>query len=230
MKIKTVIMSRPAAAPAGSSTSVVAHWKKGRRVGKVSKITAGLNDKSVHRMKQFLVPFFIQQATLSDSFWTGGSNPVLAPRLVDLPGVSSYSGMFDQYRIVEMELFVYPSRRAGVCIGVPIANVLPPSVLIAADYDDQNTPALFTDLLQYQNSIMADPYCPVHYKVTPRAHIASATGGTFPSTPGTWIDIASQSESHYGIKIGVTGGAYSQTDLWSAQVTVRVTIDFKQVR
>lgn len=189
-----------------------------------------LNDPTVHRIKQFLEPVWLQQGVLADQFATGSGFPCLAPTLTQCPGLSAFTSMFDQYRIVNMEVFFYPTRRAGVVASAPLANVQPPAVCIAADYDDQNVPTLFTQLLEYQNSHMMDPYKPWQTSIVPRSVIGSNNGNSFPQAPSTWIDIASANQSHYGIKIGVTGGAYAQTELWSMQISVRLTIDFKQVR
>lgn len=214
-----------------SSSSSVTHRPPAKwRPVKKTAVIKELNDPTVHRIRQFLQPVWLQQGVLADAFATGSGYPILAPNLTLCPGLSAFTAMFDQYRIVNMEVFFYPNRRAGVVASAPLANVQPPAVCIVADYDDQNVPSLFTQLLEYQNSHMMDPYKPWQTSIVPRSVIGSSNGNSFPQAPSTWIDIASASQAHYGIKIGITGGAYAQTELWAMQVSVRLTIDFKQVR
>jgi len=217
--------------PASSSSSMVTRrtTNKWRAVPKVS-VPKELNDPTVYRVKQFIQPIWVSQQPLADTLLAGNSYNLFSPALADVPGYSSFVSTFDQYRIVNMEIFFFPTRRAGVVASAPIANVLPPAVIIAADYDDSNVPALFTTLLEYQNSHMMDPDRPYQTSIVPRTTIGSSNGTSLPQPPGTWIDIASATQKHFGIKMGISGGVYAQTELWACQVSVRLTIDLKQVR
>jgi len=101
---------------------------------------------------------------------------------------------------------------------------------IVKDYDDANLLASNTDYLQYQNCKIVNPVSRVR-KVSLRPRIANATygGGAFTSysnMPAMWLDVASPSVEHYGVKIGTS----ATTVVINYQVVAKFVLEFKNPR
>jgi len=92
----------------------------------------------------------------------------------------------------------------------PINNI--PTLHWVYDYDDGNVPSNVDELLQYGNYRCCNFDKTITMKIRPKFSIA-AYSGAFPSyKPMTgWLDCASPSIQHYGVKFAVdsfTAGQY----------------------
>lgn len=121
----------------------------------------------------------------------------------DLPQISSFSSVFDQYRIAMVTLSFKPNSNSN------ISSIADFGLLhTVVDYDDANVLSSIAAATDYTNVIVTDGY-----KVQTRTfvpHIAvAAYSGTFTSyqnETAPWIDMASTAVQHYGVKTawGVT--------------------------
>jgi hypothetical protein len=143
--------------------------------------------------------------------------------LTQLPSYTEFTTLFDQYRISRLEYTFLPY----FTIGTPTAYA--PFIATAVDYDDGTAPASFGAIQQYENSRVISAYR--QFAASFQPHIAvAAFGGAFTSyannRPG-WIDSASPSVEHYGLKyvIGQCSGSAQ-----SFRVVGRVIIQTKNVR
>jgi hypothetical protein len=110
---------------------------------------------------------------------------------------SSFTAIFDQYKITEAEVFIYPTLNNSATF---VANSM--SVV---DYDDSSPLSSNTAYLNYEN-VLFSVITNGHYRKF-RPHIAiAAYQGTFTGfaneTP-QWIDCAYPNIQHYGVKFGV---------------------------
>jgi hypothetical protein len=139
---------------------------------------------------------------------------------------SSYTGAFDQYRILMAETIFRP--RANVS-QISSTNGLG-TLYTVIDYDDASTVSGLALLANYENCIITAPYQQNRRCLKPRCALA-AYSGTFTSyanVEAPWIDAASPSVIHYGLKYGVDAGSVG--DLQSWDTTTRVVFQFRASR
>jgi len=124
-----------------------------------------------------------------------------------LPGYTEFSAAFDQYKIDEVEILVLPSVTTSTT-----ADPVPAWVVMAVDYDDATTPANLSALYEYASCRVFEATKPVSFKLKPRIATAAYSGAftSYANNPPQWIDIASPSVQHYGLKFGVPATAVAQ--------------------
>jgi len=150
-----------------------------------------------------------------------------------LDQVSSFTALFDAFRVEAVEYTFRPMFTATSLIGAGLPGILylSPLIYTVIDLDDGSNPSSLATLREYGT-------CKVHddkhvFKVgpfTPRIGAdAGGIGGAF-QLGMQWIDAANPSLAHYGIKLGITPGVAGQTSLQVWNVTTRAIISFKNVR
>jgi len=118
--------------------------------------------------------------------------------LSSMGDASTYTAAFDQYRIMGMKLMITPT------VDKTSANVYTGHVHTCIDYDDVNsiTPA---QALTYANCIVSNPGDTIIRTFKPHCAAAMYSGAfsSFGNVTSPWIDTASPSVQHYGLKIAV---------------------------
>jgi len=150
-------------------------------------------DNSVHR--------FIQTIDAGTVFTTSTVGPTFYSKffqLADIAQQTSFTALFDQYRIDEIELWFQPqvSITNNAATFVNFYSVI--------DYDDAAVPTGLGQLQQYTN-VMVTPISQGHYvRFKPHIAIAAYQGAFsgFENKGPCWIDAASPSVQHYGFKAG----------------------------
>jgi len=145
--------------------------------------------------------------------------------LNDLPNASEFTTLYDQYRIVHVVLHFI----CNMTQGIPSAANLG-AMYVVKDFDDANLLSVNTDYLQYANCRVYNPLCRTRkVSIRPRIAVASYGGGAFTSyanQPSTFLDVASPSVEHYGIKVGFS----ATTVVISYQVVAQFQLEFKNPR
>jgi hypothetical protein len=150
--------------------------------------------------------------------------------LSDLTDYTNWISVFDQYRFDEVQVTIRPLS-TSVGLQIP-TSIKPPLIYTVIDYDDATTPTTLTELRQYSNCAIS-LYETVVVHLRPHMAMAAYGGSVFTSfanAQGQWIDAASASVPHYGVKMGIDGGDSGQTNLQVVQITMRYKISFKNVR
>lgn len=146
---------------------------------------------------------------------TSGSVPTISPvskafsfQLSDLPNVSEYTSLFDQYKITGIKLRIVP-RTAMTTQGVVTGTTAPVGygqVVTAIDYDDAANPIAKDTLLEYgsakytsSNKIHSRYFKP---KVLNAVWVNIASTGYSP-VKAPWIDQANNNLPHYGLKMWI---------------------------
>jgi hypothetical protein len=139
---------------------------------------------------------FIENAT-TDAFLTTSTTVPVASGFVwnlnNLPNVTPYTTLFDQYRIDSIEAWV-----------VPQAQNLTALIKTVVDYDNSSTTATAAYFDAYPNchtTTLANG----HYRKF-RPHMATAAyqaGGftAYKNEPSNWLDCAYPAVTHFGLKI-----------------------------
>jgi len=137
---------------------------------------------------------------------------------------SSYAGVFDQYKLAQIEIWIIP--RLSVTDGTVVNSGTLTSVV---DYDDATS---ITQAASYEyENVLGGPSTNGHYRnFKPHVAVASWGGmgsfGQFTNIAAPWIDCASTSAIHYGVKavVSVTSIALYFDVQW------RILVQFRNVR
>jgi hypothetical protein len=171
-------------------------------------------------------PYAIMQmvnfGTLSSS--TGGIAAFAANFILsDVDQYTSLTAVFDQYRITEVEVWLIP--RLAVTTS---SSQNPGQIASVVDYDDDTTLSSLNQALDYQNC-MIDTGTVGHYRrFKPHAAVAAFSGSftSYVNVVSPWIDAASPSVRHYGVKYVTTA-----TDaVYVSDIFARLHFEFRNVR
>jgi len=130
--------------------------------------------------------------TISQAFGTYAA-------LNGLPNQANYSALFDQYRIVQVEVWIVPQigGSGGVLLN---AGSLMKTVV---DYDNTTTTATQATFDDFTNCHTTGIQSGHYRRYTPHIAVAAYSGAftSFSNVPAPWIDCASPGVQHYGLKI-----------------------------
>jgi hypothetical protein len=145
------------------------------------------------------------------------------------PGFSDLSGAFDEYRMRAVTLTISPVANT---YQVPSGGNNTPRLYTVIDFDDSIAPLTIAYLQQYGTCIVAPPSCGVIRSLCP--HVANAVySGAFTSfgnMEAPWIDCASPSVQHYGVKYAIEAGIVGQNVLQSYTFDVTLFMEFRLTR
>jgi hypothetical protein len=139
--------------------------------------------------------------------------------LSSLPGSSEFTALFDQYRILEVSYSFIPYFTE-----VPsTAGTVPGIFGSAIDYDDANFVLGLSDLQQYDSYQRINAVKSLTRVVRPRSAVAMYSGAftSFGNVYGQWIDSASPSVQHYGLKTVLHGSTFAaNTAIYELEIQV----------
>jgi len=140
--------------------------------------------------------------------------------LSGVPNSAAFATLFDQYRIVEIEVWLQPQSTP--------ANAGSGFLYSAVDYD--NSPTLtVAQISQYSNVLIAPIITVGHYhRFKPHVAQAAYGGGVFTSFANVvspWLDVSSNTIAHYGLS--VVSAITSSVNLIDVQV--RYHLEFRNV-
>ncbi len=145
--------------------------------------------------------------------------------LNDLADVTSYTATYDQYRISLVECFFKPCTQPSVAAGSQYAFLH-----IATDYDDSTAPSTPGQLLSYANCTILSPGESHARSFQPHVALAAYSGAftSYANDKNRWIDAASPSVQHYGLKCTVTQSTSTNVQTW--YLYVRYHVELKNQR
>lgn len=139
-------------------------------------------------------------------------------QLSALPLSSSFTNMFDRYRVLMWQLQFNP-------VNMPTAMYTAP-IVTAIDYDDASTPSAE---IQQRDTALTVPIGQYFERtLQPRLAVAAYSGAftSYANMPSnTWIDSGSPSVQFYGIKIFSYQTTATNTNIYN--VSARVLLQFK---
>ncbi len=132
---------------------------------------------------------------------TLNSNTSFSFILNSINQVASYTALFDQYRIMEVEARFIP--RSANFSAIPYSQGLLTSVI---DYDDASVVSTPAAALDYQSQLTVPVGQPFVRRFKPHIAVAAYNGsfGGFSNAADVWIDAASPDVQHYGMKLVAT--------------------------
>jgi len=165
---------------------------------------------------------------------TNAGIPVdMAFALADLAQKASWEAIFDQYRIDDVKVHVIPVYNVvDAHSSASPNNGCPPSVIVL-DYDDSTSLATFAAGLEYDNAQIITPYQGCVINVKPKITPAVYAGGVFTGyevKESDWIDVASDTVVHYGVKMFINPLTNLSTETLGWYVYAAYTVSFKNTR
>jgi hypothetical protein len=206
---------------------------KGKSLASDGSVYNTLADPTPHvRVKGIVNPIhrFRQSVTLTGATSTavGNINNGNYFYLGLLPQASTFTALFDQYRITLIECWVNvinPQSATGAAVNRG-------RMLTVIDYDDANALSTEGQYQEYENCVVTSA-TQSHYRAwKPHAAIAAYSSGAFgayANLESPWIDCGSPSVQHYGLKTLLTP-ADAAGNVVSYELFCRMTVEFRQVR
>lgn len=142
---------------------------------------------------------------------------------VQLNQAAALTAVFDQYRLAMVEVTFLPQ------ISIVTATIASPLFYTTVDLDD-STPVSITALQDYpgcQETISIKQH---KHTFTPHIAVAAYSGAftSFANESAPWIDVASPSVQHYGVKYGFAADPTGQS--YGYNIRVRYHFMFRNVR
>lgn len=164
---------------------------------------------------------------------TGSNVPIFGSwifQLSDLPNVTEFTNLFDQYMIMKVQLKMKLQFDPGAFTP---ATAFFPEIYLANDYDDNVVPSSTDELRQRQKCkqvIIKPNVWTTHYikpavqNVVYNPNNSSSVG--YGNKWNQWIDVADPTVSHYGIKYAIETLGTNQ----SLKIDCRYYVAFRGVR
>jgi hypothetical protein len=162
---------------------------------------------AISRRKVYTINRAVGRGTVT----LNGTLPFLSAlsfRLSDLPMMSDFTALFDQYRFQQVRVKFVPAA------GPSNTNAfhLPPLYTVI-DYDDDNVPGSVDVLRQYGSLQVVPPAMPIVRTLSPRLAVNVFGSGVFGSFSQArlWCDSGSPGVAWYGLKFGLEPSGVSDT-------------------
>jgi hypothetical protein len=113
---------------------------------------------------------------------------------------TQYQAVFDQYRFDDLEIWLESSVTGSSTVGSTI-------MFSAIDLDDANVPTSVANVASKQGVITSETTTGHYHRWKPHMALAAYSGAftSYSNAPAGWIDCASPSVQHYGLKVAVPG-------------------------
>jgi hypothetical protein len=151
-------------------------------------------------------------------------------QLGNLDNASNFVNVWDQYRIDCVIFHIIPSQNA---LQVPTQSTTEfVNLYCVLDYDDNTALTTTAGYREYDNCIILSPGESCKRQFLPRIAISaySTAFGAYANMGDVWIDTASTTVAHYGVKIGVPACDTSQTLLQEWKIELEYFISFRTLR
>jgi hypothetical protein len=215
------------------STKIMVSGKgsgKSRSITVVKGKKKGRGNSSVPRLvRENRQVFSIQRTWDVGNISSAVTNTYLAYSftLGDVPNSTEFTGMFDQYRFKRVMFVALPH-----CTYNPVAAAANSTtkLLITPDYDDDTVLSAENDILQYPSVEIYNFDKEIRKTITPRMAVAAYSGAftSYANMDNQWIDAASPSVKHYGLKIVILAASTALLSGW--RVFLTYDLEFRNVR
>jgi len=119
--------------------------------------------------------------------------------LNDLPDVTSYVAIYDQYRINKVTAVIMPITQQDV----PTSTASWAPLVTVIDYDDASVPTLYPAMLAYGSSMIHNNQQVIRRNFTPSVALGVSDGTNIVKSgvnQRVWLDCAQAGIRHYGFK------------------------------
>jgi hypothetical protein len=171
-------------------------------------------------------PFFAAQAATNQF-------PVIGFELADCDQQATLAGLFDQYRIDEVEMIITPSSSNVDLHSAAAPNQINPQVYVVSDFDDSTPLASIASAREYDCNVVFNGDQGCHIRLKPSISPAVYAGGAFSGyaiSGAQWLDCNSNTVPHYGLKFAVQGLSATSTEFYQWNIQTWYHLSFQNVR
>jgi hypothetical protein len=201
--------------------------KRKRSIGKRSNLVSKSYNmvasrpilNTLNRIREFSAYLRVDGTLITSS----ASVPTFGSLNFTLNGMANstiYTSCFDQYKFDEVEVWIEPTQsQASVPTNIGM-------LVTTIDLDDTSTPTSFGVVESSQSAIVTGAYAGHYHKFVPHMAVAVYSGAftSFANEIADWIDCASPSVQHYGIKAALA----DTTSVSTWRYNVRAKLSFRQ--
>jgi len=174
-------------------------------------------------------------ANFSISAGAGFSAAAYAFQLGNLPSVSEFTTLFDEFRINAVKVTFYPSANVSWVSG---SSATPPlgELYTVIDYNSADVPSSVNDMLKYMTLRRTFFNRPHSRYFKPRAVVtgvsdsATSNGGRMCLPHRSWFDCNTGNVRYYGLIVGWAESSSIEAVAQLVRVTCTFYIQFRQVR
>lgn len=208
----------------------------------------------IHKFKQIVIGASIAFPSSALSTYNGNASYIaqssstevnwgFAFALSDLSQSSTFTALYDQYRLMCVRIHLRPQCSMQVQSLVTYSNVTAATVVptptgniyTAVDLDDNVAPTA-SGLRQFDTCKITSVMQPktITHVIYPRCNLgtfsalSSTTTGNSMAPYGTWLDVGSPGIPHYGFKVSVDQGVANFLQIW--EIDCEYFFEFKNVR
>lgn len=151
----------------------------------------------------------------------------------DLPQAATMAALFDQYRFDRVEVKLVPQSNNVALSAATSPNNSNPSILAVLDFDDSLAPTTLLGVQEYDNVQISEYGEGLMATITPSMTPAVYASGAFTGyavEKAGWLDVASTTIAHYGLKGVVTEltALSTQTCVWN--LYIKYFVSFRNTR
>lgn len=206
------LLARTTVGPSGT------HGRRRRQQKVVAKFYNEMAGRPFPRVGSPYTEYKAQlEASNTGFFVTSTTVPVYLGRaftLADGDNAVNFMSLFDQYKITKVEVWLEPQAALGTtAFGVLYSTV---------DLDDANTPTNYRSVNAHQSALVGLGGAGRYHAWQPNVATALYSGvfTSFGNEPAGWIDVASPSVQHFGLKIASPPTPTVVTYVLSLRLTV----------
>lgn len=212
---------------------------------RIVKMPKGPVPGAVYTTRQQVVGQFTQQTNVTTG-GTGGNYIVqngstalygqISFCLADLSQATTFSSLFDRYRIEKVMLRVTTRNSATQLFNIASPNQAMPTFYCAIDRDDSSPLSTINSISEYDNSIATPGNLSFDVELIPSvvstiANASStATSSVIKRSDEQWLDIAATTIPHFGVKWAVGPLQATSTSVWYWDVEAWYVVSFKNTR
>jgi len=183
-----------------------------------SRLLNAAPERPYHNIHRFVNKAYVTSTAAADGLYAY----IFAG--TDIGDFSSFSSVFDQYRIDRIEVQIMSASQPPFN-----GNSLQFAPLVAAvDFDDSTIPANWQEVANYSNAIVLPPGRSKTIKFSPRFDVGAGTSVVPARVSTGWLDCSYGNIGHYGLKIAVLQSTSTNQSFW--YLICRYTVSFRQSR
>lgn len=142
-------------------------------------------------------------------------------RLSDFTGYTSFTSVFERYRIRRIEVWLLPNTTEAPS-GAPEGG----TYVTGVDVDDGATPGSYGAVQRMQGACETSVMCGRYIAWSPQASVFTYPAATFGSAPqDQWLDCGSPGVEYYGLKFA----AGPTNDVVGFATIIRITAEFQGI-
>jgi len=168
----------------------------------------------------------VQTVDYGVSLGTSASVPTFLAQTFTLAQLDQYvslTNVFDQYRIAMIEAWIYPTVIGTTSQEATMEGSVYTSVV---DYDDATALTTYNSASDYANAIQTTLACGHYRKFVPHANYTVGSTATAGNVEAPWIDTATATVPHFGIKLACRG----TNAVIDINIQARFHVQFRNVR